>query len=270
MAIKYREAEELRLSIRKNLTATQENWLQFLRTASNTYKYSYNDQLLISAQFPNATAVAAFDVWSDRFGRKIRSGEKGIGLIDDTKSYPKMKYVFDISQSERFRDVPQPYIWDLQEEYHNETALYLSGDASINIEQAISDFCENTVDSLLGRYEDELLSSVSDSDMLAGMDDTAIKAEFRQAVFESVKYMALTRCDFDTSGYVDNDVFKNLSSFSEVNITDILGSAVSDISEQVLREIETTVKTRQLRNKFAILIPIGKNSVELDFKDMLM
>ena len=87
MAIKYREAEELRATTRKNLTAAPENWMRFLKTASYTYKYSYPDQLLISAQFPNATAVASFDVWSDRFGRRIRKGEKGIGLIDNTGRY---------------------------------------------------------------------------------------------------------------------------------------------------------------------------------------
>ena len=110
MAIKYREAEELRLTTRKNLTASPENWMRFLKTASYTYKYSYPDQLLISAQFPDATAVVSFDVWSDRFGRRIRKGEKGIGLIDNSGRYPKMRYVFDISQSDRYKDVPQPEI----------------------------------------------------------------------------------------------------------------------------------------------------------------
>ena len=110
MAIKYREAEELRRTTRENLTRTPENWMRFLRTASNTYKYSYPDQLLISAQFPDATAVVSFDVWSDRFGRRIRKGEKGIGLIDNSGRYPKMRYVFDISQSDRYKDVPQPEI----------------------------------------------------------------------------------------------------------------------------------------------------------------
>ena len=108
MAIKYREAEELRLTTRKNLTAAPENWMRFLRTASHTYKYGFQDQILIAAQFPNATAVAAFDVWSDRFGRRIRKGQKGIGLIDDRGSYPKMRYVFDISQSRT--DTHQPVI----------------------------------------------------------------------------------------------------------------------------------------------------------------
>ena len=81
MAIKYLEAEKLRLETRKKLTATPENWMQFLRTASNTYKYSYSDQLMIAAQFPNATAVAPFDVWSDRFGRKLKHYRlKSVGL----------------------------------------------------------------------------------------------------------------------------------------------------------------------------------------------
>ena len=260
MAIKYREAEELRLSTRKSLTANPENWMRFLRTASNTYKYSYQDQLMITAQFPQATAVAAFDVWSDRFGRRIRSGEKGIGLIDDSGTYPKMKYVFDISQSVRYRDVPQPYVWELREEYQEEAALYLAGDLSVPIEQAVSDFCENTVDSLIGRYENDIIFNARNSVMLAGLDDTSIKADFRQTILESVKYMALTRCGLEPSGFVDNDVFRNLYSFSDVQITDILGWAVSDISEQVLREIETTVKTIERRNQYEHNIEENQNN----------
>ena len=248
MAIKYREAEELRATTRKNLTAAPENWMRFLKTASYTYKYSYPDQLLISAQFPNATAVASFDVWSDRFGRRIRKGEKGIGLIDNTGRYPKMRYVFDISQSDRYKDVPQPYVWDLQEEYKNELILSLAGDLSISVEEAVSDFCENTVDSLIEEYENDVVSAAKESAMLDGMDDEAVKTEFRKIVFESVKYMALVRCGLDTSS-VDDDVFRNLSAFSEVQITDILGTAVSSISEQALREIETTVKTVERRNQ---------------------
>ena len=248
MAIKYLEAEKLRLETRKKLTATPENWMHFLRTASNTYKYSYSDQLMIAAQFPNATAVASFDVWSDRFGRKIKAGEKGIGLIDDSGNYPKMKYVFDISQSVRYRDVPQPYVWDLQEEYKDELILSLAGDLSISIEEAVSDFCENTVDSLLSDYQNAVLSEAKGSDVLYGLDDTAINSEFRQAVFESVKYMALIRCGLPTDT-VDIDVFRNLSDFSDLAITDILGTAISNISEQVLREIEATVKTVERRNQ---------------------
>lgn len=99
MAIKYREAVDLRMSTKQELTSSSENWLKFLRTASNTYKYNFSDQLLIFAQFPNAKAVAVFDVWSKTFGRKIREGEKGIGLIDDQREYPRIKYVFDVSQS---------------------------------------------------------------------------------------------------------------------------------------------------------------------------
>ena len=222
--------------------------MQFLRTASNTYKYSYSDQLMIAAQFPNATAVAPFDVWSDRFGRKIKSGEKGIGLIDDSGTYPKMKYVFDISQSVRYRDVPQPYVWDLQEEFKDEIILSLAGDLSISIEEAVSDFCENTVDSLLSDYQNAVLSEAKSSDVLYGLDDTAINSEFRQAVLESVKFVALTRCGLPTDT-VDIDVFRNLSDFSDLTITDILGTAISNISEQVLREIEATVKTVERRNQ---------------------
>lgn len=248
MAIKYREAEELRLTTRKNLASSKENWQQFLTTASNTYKYSFSEQVLIFAQFPKAKAVASFNVWSEKFGRRIRYNEKGIGLIDDTKSYPKMKYVFDISQSNRFKDVPQPYIWDLKDEYKQEAAISLSGDNK-SIDEALSDLAENAVDEMADRYAAELLSRKKDSAMLAGLDDYAILSEFKQLVNDSVKYMTLKRCGLDTSLYMDDNAFENLNDFSELGITDILGGAVSDISEQVLREIENTVKTIERRNQ---------------------
>ena len=249
MAIKYREAEELRQSTRKALTQTPDNWMQFLKSASHTYKYGFQDQILISAQYPNATAVAAFDVWSDRFGRRIRKGQKGIGLIDDSGRYPKMRYVFDISQSDRYRDIPQPYIWQLQEEHYQEAALQLAGDTSVSIEEAIAAFCENTVDSQIGSFSGELMAAARDSSMLDGLDETAIMSKFRQAVYESVRYMVLHRCDLDTS-VVDQNVFRELSDFSEGQLTDILGTAVSSISEQALREIETTVKTIERSNQY--------------------
>ena len=203
---------------------------------------------MIAAQFPNATAVAPFDVWSDRFGRRIRAGEKGIGLIDDSGNYPKMKYVFDISQSDRFKDVPQPYVWDLQEEYKNDIILSLAGDLSITIEEAVSDFCENTVDSLLADYENAVIAESAQNNILTELDEHRIKSDFRHALLESVKYVALTRCGLDTN-YVNENIFGNMSAFSDVQITDILGTAVSNISEQVLREIENTVKTIERRNQ---------------------
>ncbi len=127
--------------------------------------------------------------------------------------------------------------------------MRLVGDTTVSIEEAIFDFCENTVDSLIDNYSYELMAAAQDSAMLAGMDETAIMSEFRQAVFESVWYVALYRCDLDTS-VVDQNGFSSLSDFSDGQVTDILGTAVSNISEQVLREIETTVKTIERRNQY--------------------
>ena len=152
MAIKYREAEELRQTTRQNLAKSVENWTRFLKTAGNTYKYNYSDQLLISAQFPNATAVASFDLWSERFGRRIRTGEKGIGLIDNSGSHPKIRYVFDISQSTANPKIPQPQVWQLRDDYKNAVAFDLSSDTNYSIENAVSDLAENTVDGALKKY----------------------------------------------------------------------------------------------------------------------
>lgn len=240
MAIKYREAVDLRMSTKQELTSSPENWLKFLRTASNTYKYNFSDQLLIFAQFPNAKAVAVFDVWSKTFGRKIREGEKGIGLIDDKKEYPRIKYVFDISQSSPTQPKKQqPYIWELTEENHQEVAFLLSSDKNKSIENVLADTVENTVDEMIDDYINDLLN-----------EDSSIEPEkFRQLVCDSVKYMALQRCGLDTSSYIDGDIFSNLNEFSNPDVIDILGESISNISEQALRKVEQTVKTIERRNQ---------------------
>ena len=239
MAIKYREAEELRQTTRQNLARSVENWTRFLKTAGNTYKYSYSDQLLISAQFPNATAVASFDLWSERFGSRIRTGEKGIGLIDTSGSHPKIRYVFDISQSTANPKIPQPPIWQLEDDYKNDIALSLSADTNYSIENAISDFAENTVDERLSGYLAELLARQSESTMLAELDEDTIREQFRELIFDSVKYTAFNRCGLE---FDDGDMFKNLYAFSDLPVSDIVGTAVSELSGIVLREIENRVK----------------------------
>lgn len=240
MAIKYREAVDLRMSTKQELTSSSENWLKFLRTASNTYKYNFFDQLLIFAQFPNAKAVAVFDVWSKTFGRKIREGEKGIGLIDDKGEYPRIKYVFDISQSSPIQPKKQqPYIWELTEENHQEVAFLLSSDKNKSIENALADTLEDTVNEMIDDYVNNSLN-----------EDNSIKPEkFRQLVCDSVKYMVLQRCGLDTSSYIDSDIFSSLNEFSNPDVIDILGESISNISEQALRKVEQTVKTIERRNQ---------------------
>lgn len=240
MAIKYREAVDLRMSTKQELTSSSENWLKFLRTASNTYKYNFSDQLLIFAQFPNAKAVAVFDVWSKTFGRKIREGEKGIGLIDDQREYPRIKYVFDVSQSSPTQPKKQqPYIWELTEENHQEVAFLLSSDKNKSIENALSDTVEDTVNEMIDDYVNNLLNE----------DNTIEPEKFRQLVCNSVKYMALQRCGLDTSSYIDNNIFSSLNEFSNPDVIDILGESISNISEQALRKVEQTVKTIERRNQ---------------------
>jgi N12 class adenine-specific DNA methylase len=240
VAIKYREAEDLRMATRQELTSSPENWLKFLRTASNTYKYNFSDQLLIFAQFPNAKAVAVFDVWSKTFGRKIREGEKGIGLIDDKGEYPRIKYVFDISQSSPIQPKKQqPYIWELTEENYQEVAFLLSSDKNKSIENALSDTVEDTVNEMIDDYVNNLLNE----------DNTIEPEKFRQLVCNSVKYMALQRCGLDTSSYIDNDIFSSLNEFSNSKVINILGESISNISEQALRKVEQTVKTIERRNQ---------------------
>ena len=245
MAIKYREAEELRQTTRQNLAKSVENWTRFLKTAGNTYKYNYSDQLLISAQFPNATAVASFDLWSERFGRRIKRGEKGIGLIDTSGSHPKIRYVFDISQSTANPNIPQPPIWQLEDDYKSAIAFELSSDTSYSIENAISDFAENTVDERLSGYLAELLARQSESTMLAELDEDTIREQFRELIFDSVKYTAFNRCGLEVD---DGDMFKNLYAFSALPVSDIVGTAVSELSGIVLREIENRVKDFERRN----------------------
>ena len=246
MAIKYHEAEKMRQTARQNVTRSVGNWTAFLKTAGNTYKYSYSDQLLISSQFPDATAVASFDLWSERFGRRIRAGQKGIGLIDTSGSHPKIRYVFDISQSIPNRNIPQPKIWQLEDDYKNDIALSLSADTNYSIEDAVSDLAENTVDERLDSYLKKLMAVQSDSAMLSELDEDTVRAEFRELVFESVKYTAFSRCNLETD---DRSMFRNLYNFSDLSVSDIVGGAVSELANAVLREIEIKVKELERRNQ---------------------
>ena len=239
MAIKYREATELRETTRKNLARSIDNWTSFLKTVGGTYKYNYSDQLLISAQFPNATAVASFDLWSERFGRRIRHGEKGIGLIDTSGSHPKIRYVFDISQSRPNPNVPQPYVWQLEDDYKSEVAFRLSSDTNHSIENAISDLAENTVDEMLVNYLDNLIARKDESVMLAELDNDTIREQFRELLVDSVKYTAFHRCGLEND---ETDIFRNLYAFADLPISDILGNAVSELSSVVLNQIEVEVK----------------------------
>ena len=134
--------------------------------------------------------------------------------------------------------------------------MRLVGDTTVSIEEAIFDFCENTVDSLIDNYSYELMAAAQDSAMLAGMDETAIMSEFRQAVFESVWYVALYRCDLDTS-VVDQNGFSSLSDFSDGQVTDILGTAVSNISEQEAFNSDNTQDLGLEASKIGVTAEIG-------------
>lgn len=250
MAEKYRYIEELSGKTFKALS-NRDSWIQYLRTAAQLYKYSFRDSCLIFAQRSDATAVASFDLWNYKMHRYVNRGAKGIALIDRKNSSPRLHYVFDISDTNGSR---MPYIWQFKEAYQDRINQALAD--SFDLENAPTEFSsiiKAVIHSLIEDSLPELLAELNysnENSFLADLDETNLTAMLRDTLRESALFTVLFRCQMDT-GKNDPDQFSYLYNFNTPDTMILLGTAVSEISETVLREIELSVKTieREERSK---------------------
>ncbi len=269
MASKLKDIMPLTEQTTKSLTVNTENWTAFLRTAGNNYKYSFPEQVLIHAQRPNATACAPIEMWNKRFKRWIRKGSKGIALIDDTREELRLRYVFDIADTFSYYG-NQVYVWQMQQRFQEGVAETLTnsfGTADGNdIPSVLFSTAKNAADDHFTDYLNELLERKENS-FLDDLPEENIQAAFREMLETSIAYMLLTRCGYDASVYLTHDDFLQIFNFNTVETITVLGTASSDISEMVLREIESTIKgiLREEKNagkKFAENKKIADNEVE--------
>ena len=245
MPNKTQEYLNLAQQTAKELTRYWENWTDYLTTASRLYKYSFADQLMIYAQRPDATACASFDIWNNRMNRYVRRGSKGIALLDQSSSVPCLHYVFDVSDTGVRRNSRDPEVWQFNDDLKQPVSEMLAATYGISGER-VSQQLADVAGKLVADYWDnnsEDISAIVDGSLLMDYDEAGVEMQFKSAAAISVTYTLLERCGFEPDGYFDKDSFQAIYNFSTPDAVYTLGAAVSDMSREVLRNIERTVKT---------------------------
>ena len=227
------------------LTRYWESWTDYLTTASRLYKYPFADQLMIYAQRPDATACADFDIWNTRMNRYVRRGAKGIALLDESSGFPRLHYVFDVSDTGVRRNSRDPEVWQLGPDLVQPVSEMLSKTYGISGER-VSQQLADVAGKLVADYWDnngEDIRAIVDGTLLMDYDEAGVEMQFKSAAAISVTYTLLERCGFEPTGWFDKDDFQAIHDFSTPDAVFALGAAVSDMSREVLRNIERTVKT---------------------------
>ena len=227
------------------LTRYWESWTDYLTTASRLYKYPFADQLMIYAQRPDATACADYDVWNSRMNRYVRRGSKGIALLDESSGFPRLHYVFDVSDTGVRRNSRDPEVWQYNDDLKQPVSEMLSKTYGIGGER-VSQQLADVAGKLVADYWDNNggdIRAIVDGSLLMDYDDAGVEMQFKSAAAISVTYTLLERCGFEPAGWFDKDDFQAIYNFSTPDAVFALGGAVSDMSREVLRNIERTVKT---------------------------
>jgi len=242
----------------EDLISKRGYWYRFLETSARLYKYPFPDQLLIFAQRPDTIACASIEVWNDTFGRWVMRGSKGIALQDNTWSTPRLKYVFDVADTEPLRLNARPVkLWEMLPEHREPVLIELAksyegvtdtlADTFHNIARELAvEYYDDNAHDIKYRAEESFLGQIpvydfSDTPIEEG-DDSHLRAAFVNALSRSIEYSLMSRCGLDTSESFDEDDFENIYQFNVPDMMYALGTAVSELSEQVLRDIETVIK----------------------------
>ena len=227
------------------LTRYWESWTDYLTTASRLYKYPFADQLMIYAQRPDATACAEFDIWRNRMNRYVRRGSKGIALLDESSGFPRLHYVFDVSDTGVRRNSRDPEVWQLGPDLVQPVSEMLAATYGISgerVSQQLADVAGKLVADYWDNNSGDILAIV-DGSLLMDYDEAGVEMQFKSAAAISVTYTLLERCGFEPAGWFDKEDFRAIHDFSTPDSVYALGAAVSDMSREVLRNIERTVKT---------------------------
>ena len=245
MSSKTEEYLALAQRTANGLTRYWESWTDYLTTASRLYKYSFPDQLMIYAQRPDATACAEFDIWRNRMNRYVRRGSKGIALLDESSGFPRLHYVFDVSDTGVRRNSRDPEVWQLGPDLVQPVSEMLAATYGISgerVSQQLADVAGKLVADYWDNNSGDILAIV-DGSLLMDYDEAGVEMQFKSAAAISVTYTLLERCGYEPTGWFDKDDFQAIYNFSTPDTVYTLGAAVSDISREVLRTVERAVKT---------------------------
>ena len=236
-----------------HLTDSWQRWTAFLTTASRLYKYPFHEQLMIFAQRPDATACAEYDLWNDTMRRYVRRGSKGIALVDNSREKPRLRYVFDISDTGLRKNSRHPFLWELRPEHEAAVAQALAERFGAPPENNLAEQLESIAAQLVSEYWVEHkrdILDIVDGSFLEGYDEFNIGVQFRNAATVSITYSLLSRCGLEPEGYFDHEDFLSIFDFNTPEAVAALGTAVSQSNQQVLRQIGITIQNYE-RAKFA-------------------
>lgn len=253
MAILYKALTELYRETQRKATAPDQ-WRAFLASACRNYRLSFDEQLLVFAQRPDATAVLEIERWNRQFGRWVNRGANGIAVFDgEHNGKPRLKYYFDISDTHEARFSRPVPLWTVREEYAPDIIETLENsfeelEHKEDLGEALLSAAKNAVEDNMPDYLSEL-KTLTEGSFLEGLDELNLEVKYRRAVQNSIGYMLLVRCGLDPSDYFEDEDFRDVTNFNTPQTLNALGVAAGDISQMCLSAISRTALALQRQPK---------------------
>ena len=244
MPTKAEQYAQMADQVARQLTGSWQEWAGFLTTAAQLYKYPFHEQLMIYAQRPDATACAEYDLWNNRMGRYVRRGSKGIALVDDSGDRPRLRYVFDISDTGTREHSRTPWLWTLNEERTAPVMAMLERNYDVSgsdLAQQLADVAAKLAEEYWADHRRDILPIV-DGSFLEEYDEYNIEVQFKSAATVSITYALMSRCGLEPEQYFSHEDFMPIFDFNTPAVIEALGTAVSQANQQVLRQIGVTIQ----------------------------
>ena len=244
MPTKAEQYAQMADQVARQLTGSWQEWAGFLTIAARLYKYPFHEQMMIYAQRPDATACAEYDLWNNRMGRYVRRGSKGIALVDDSGDRPRLRYVFDISDTGTREHSRTPWLWTLNEEHTAPVMAMLERNYDVSggdLAQQLADVAAKLAEEYWADHRRDILPIV-DGSFLEEYDEYNIEVQFKSAATVSITYALMSRCGLEPEQYFSHEDFMPIFDFNTPAVIGALGTAVSQANQQVLRQIGVTVQ----------------------------
>ena len=257
MARKYDLISELYNRTCKTVVSNPQNWQAFLASACRNYKLRYDEQLLVYAQRPDATAVLEIEQWNKIFGRWVNRGARGIAVFaDENRSRQRLTHYFDISDTHESRYSRTVPIWNMRQEYEADVIETLEStfgeiENKSSLAEAIMGAARNAAEDNIPDYLQDLYYATEGS-FLEEVDNDIVASIYKNVVANSVAYMMMSRLGVDTDGYFELDDFRDVTNFNTQETLNALGFATSDIAEMGLTEISKTITALNRQNRIIV------------------
>lgn len=257
MARKYDLISELYNRTCKTVVSNPQNWQAFLASACRNYKLRYDEQLLVYAQRPDATAVLEIEQWNRIFGRWVNRGARGIAVFaDENRTRQRLTHYFDISDTHESRYSRTVPIWDMRQEYEADVIETLEStfgeiENKSSLAEAIMGAARNAAEDNIPDYLQDLYYATEGS-FLEEVDNDIVASIYKNVVANSVAYMMMSRLGVDTDGYFELDDFRDVTNFNTQETLNALGFATSDIAEMGLTEVSKTITALNRQNRIIV------------------